>query len=59
MIRVNNADIVNTNDVLKKLTKIYSRTLTLEYMKNNDLDKSKKSAYKKALHRAEQYLSEG
>lgn len=58
MIKINNADLVNTNELLKKLTKIYSRTLSLEYMNNNNLDKSKESAYKKVLHRADQYLSE-
>jgi hypothetical protein len=58
MIKINNADLVNTNDILKKLTKIYSRTLSLEYMKNQNLEKSKESAYKKTLHRADQYLSE-
>lgn len=58
MMKVNNADIPNTNDVLKKLARIYSRTLVLENMKTQDLNKSKESAYKKCLHRAEQYLSE-
>jgi hypothetical protein len=58
MIKINNADLVNTNEILKKLAKIYSRTLSLEFLKNQDLDKSKKSAYKKTLHRADQYLSE-
>lgn len=59
MIKINNADLVNTNEIIKKLCKIYSRTLLLEYMKNQDLEKSKHSAYKKVLHRADQYLSEG
>jgi len=59
MIKINNADIVNTNQVLKKINKIYSRTIVLEYMKSQDLNKSKESAYKKALHRADQYISEG
>ena len=58
MIKVNNADLVNTNDILKKLAKIYSRTLSLEYIKNNNLSKSKESAFKKTLHRADQYISE-
>jgi len=58
-IKINNADIVNTNEILKKITKIYSRTLILEHMKNNDIERAKESAYKKALHRADQYLSEG
>lgn len=59
LIKINNADLVNTNELIKKLCKIYSRTLLLEYMKNQDLNKSKQSAYKKVLHRADQYLSEG
>lgn len=60
MIKINNADLVNTNELIKKLCKIYSRTILLEYMKNKDLEKSKASAYKKVLHRADQYLtSEG
>jgi hypothetical protein len=59
IIKVQKSDIPNTNEVIKKLTKIYSRTILLEYMENKDLDKSKESAYKKVLHRADQYLSEG
>jgi hypothetical protein len=58
MIKVNNTDLVHTNEIIKKLTKIYSKTLLLEYIKNSNLEKSKESAYKKVLHRAEQYLSE-
>lgn len=58
MIKINNADLVDTNEFLKKLAKIYSRTLVLEYMNNEDMDKAKESAYKKTLHRANQYLSE-
>lgn len=57
LIKINNADLTNTNDILKKLTKIYSRTLKLEFIKNKNLEKSKESAYKKVLHRADQYLS--
>lgn len=48
----------NRNEICKKLAKIYSRTLVLEYNQSGNLDSSKKSAYKKTLHRAEQYLSE-
>jgi len=60
LMKINNADYLsNRNDIIKKLTKIYSRTIVLEYIKNQDLDKSKESAYKKILHRSEQYLSEG
>jgi hypothetical protein len=58
LIKVNNTDIADTNETIKKLTKIYSRTLALEYLKNKDLEKAKESAYKKTLHRADQYLSE-
>ena len=59
MIKINNADITNTGEIIKKLTKIYSRTVMLEYYLNSDINESKKSAYKKMLHRANQYLSEG
>ena len=59
MIKIANADLVNTNELIKKLCKIYSRTMLLEYINNKDLEKSKESAYKKVLHRADQYLSEG
>lgn len=58
MIKVNNADLVNTNEIIKKLGNIYSRTIVLEFMKSKDLNKSKESAYTKVLHRAEQYLGE-
>ncbi len=58
MIKINNADLSNTNEILKKLTKIYSRTIIIEYEKNQDLEKSKQSAYEKTLHRSSQYLSE-
>lgn len=59
MIKINNADITNTGEIIKKLTKIYSRTVMLEYYLNSDINESKKSAYKKMLHRANQYLYEG
>jgi hypothetical protein len=58
MIKIANADIPDTNDVLKKLVKIYSRSLLLEVSKGNDLVKAKQSAYKKIIHRADQYLTE-
>ena len=58
MTRISTADIPNTNDILKKLTAIFSRTVISEYDNHNDLEKAKKSAYKKILHRAQQYLSE-
>lgn len=57
LIKINNADLSNTNDILKKLTKIYSRTLKLEYLKEKNIDGAKESAYKKVLHRANQYLA--
>jgi len=59
LIKINNADIVNTNEIIKKITNIYSRTLSIEYLNSKNLDKAKESAYKKILHRADQYLSEG
>lgn len=59
MIRINNSDITNVNETLKKLTNIFSRTLLIEFNKTNDLDSANESAYKKTLHRAEQYMSEG
>lgn len=58
MIKITNANLVNTNDILKKLTKIFSRTILLEYSKHANLSKAKQSAYKKIVTRAEQYLSE-
>lgn len=58
MLKINNADLANTNEILKKLTKIYSRTILLEFNGKQSLAKSKESAYKKVLHRAEQYLQE-
>lgn len=58
LVKIKRADIPNSSDVIKKLTKIYSRTVVLENMKNNNLEKSKESAYKKVLHRANKYLSE-
>jgi hypothetical protein len=58
ILKVKLSDVPNTNDIIKKLSKIYSRTIVLEYNKNKDLNLSKESAYKKALHRAGQYLSE-
>ena len=59
IIKIKRADISDTNEVIKKLTKIYSRTILLENMNKRSLEESKKSAYKKVLHRASQYLSEG
>ncbi len=58
MIKINNSDIVDRNDTIKKLTKIYSRTLALEFMKQDDVERAKESAFKKVLHRADQYLGE-
>jgi len=59
MLKINASDIPDRNETLKKLTKIFSRTLLLEYYKHNDLSKAKISAYNKAVHRADQYLSKG
>lgn len=56
MIKINNSDITDRNDVIKKLTKIYSRTLALEFMRQDSIESAKESAYKKTLHRADQYL---
>jgi len=58
MIKITNADLPDTNDVLKKLTKIYSRTLLLEHAQHGNLQKAKHSAYKKVVHRADQYMTE-
>ncbi len=58
MIKINNSDLVNRNEIIKKLTNIYSKTLALEYLNTNDLEKARSSAYQKLLHRADQYLSE-
>lgn len=58
ILKINNTDIPETNDAIKKLTKIFSRTILLELSKHNDLSKAQESAYKKVLHRADQYLSE-
>jgi hypothetical protein len=59
IVKIKRADISDSNEVIKKLTKIYSRTILLENMRNKNLDECKRSAYKKVLHRASQYLSEG
>lgn len=58
LLKINNADIVHTNDILKKLAKIYSRTILLQYQLDGDLQKAKESAYKKVLNRADQYLTD-
>jgi len=58
MIKIVNADLPNTNDVLKKLAKIYSRTILLEYPNHNNLNKAKESAYKKVVMRTSQYMTE-
>lgn len=59
MIKISLTDIPDTNSLIKKLTKIYSKTILLEYNKNNDMNAAKKSAYNKVVHRAEQYLDHG
>jgi hypothetical protein len=58
ILKIKRADIPDSSEVIKKLTKIYSRTILLENIKHKDLKKAKESAYKKVLHRANQYLSE-
>ncbi len=58
LIKIVNADLPDTNDVIKKLTKIYSRTILLEHAQHGDLNKAKQSAYKKVIHRADQYMTE-
>ena len=58
ILKIVSADIADTNDLIKKLTMIFSRTTNIEYDKTKDLVFAKKSAYKKMLHRAQQYLSE-
>jgi hypothetical protein len=58
MIKIKNANLPDTNEVLKKLTKIYSRTILLEHSQHGDLNKAKQSAYKKIVHRADQYMTE-
>jgi hypothetical protein len=58
ILKVNGTDLVNTNEIIKKLTKIYSRTFLIELIKTDDAVKAKTSAYKKILHRADQYLSD-
>jgi len=59
MIKINNSDIPDRNETIKKLTKIYSKTLVLEFMDNKNINRAKESAFKKTLHRADQYLAEG
>lgn len=58
ILKIKSADIPNTNDIIKKVTRIYSKSILNNYHKNKDLDSAKKSAYKKVLHRANQYISE-
>lgn len=58
MIKIVNADLPDTNETIKKLTKIYSRTILLEHAQHGDLNKAKQSAYKKLVHRADQYMTE-
>jgi hypothetical protein len=56
ILKINNSDLIDRNETIKKITNIYSRTLIMEHSKNKDINKSNNSAYKKTLHRAEQYL---
>lgn len=57
MLKINNSDLTDRNETIKKVTNIYSRTLIMEFSKVKDLEKAKESAYQKALHRTNQYLS--
>jgi hypothetical protein len=58
IVKISEADISNSNELIKKLTKIFSRTIVLEFEKHKDMQKAKESAYFKVLHRAEQYLED-
>jgi len=57
LIKVNNADIADTNDAIKKLAKIFSRTVIIEMSNGSSKHEAHKSAYLKILNRANQYLS--
>lgn len=59
MLKINNSDLTDRNETMKKLTKIYSKTLLLEHTGHQDKRKAEESAYKKTLHRADQYLGQG
>lgn len=59
LIKINNTDIPETNDTIKKLTKIFSRTVMLERESGRSLSEAYESAYKKTLNRADQFLSGG
>jgi len=59
MIKISLTDIPDTNSLIKKLTKIYSTTIMLELERTNDLKEAKSRAYKKILHRTEQYFNNG
>lgn len=59
ILKINNADLPDTNDFIKKLTKIYSRTVLIELERQGDITQAKESAYQKVLHRAEQHLESG
>lgn len=58
ILKINNADIPDRNDLIKKLTKIFSRAVILESIEK-DIVEAQDSAYKKILNRARQYLSNG
>lgn len=58
MIKINNSDISNSAEMIKKLTKIYSDTVLLEFKNQNNINSAKQSALKKILTRADQYLTE-
>lgn len=57
ILKVNNSDLIDRNETIKKLTNIYSRTLVMTYINTKDIEKAHGSALEKTLHRANQYLS--
>lgn len=59
MIKIMETDIPDSNDAMSRLAKIFSRTIIVELSAHRDLIKAQESAYKKVLHRAEQFLSNG
>lgn len=59
MIKISTADIPDSNETIKKLTKIFSNTIMLETGTGTSKEDAYKSAYQKTLHRAEQYLVSG
>ena len=56
MIRISNSDSLNSNDLLKKITKLYSRAILVEMNKGASIEEAKNIAYKKIVIIAEQHL---